>query len=769
MDVMFEKLRNARIEQINGAPALTVDGRPIPMMTYQWRLGCKIDEDPTHDSKWMVENMAKAGVELFFTGFTICNPDDFEKYFDIFMQEMKILTEINPDILVMPWITVKPYEEFAQKYPSDVIHFEDGSTERWNDARLTGLPRDESPRWSFASEAWKHEVGGTMREFIRRLISGPYVKNIVGYFFFIYDQEFSWFFEFDGRKHAIDFSPAMRQAFRNFLVEKYRGNVKLLRKAWKDDSVTFETAQIPDLSQRVSGDFGYFRDPSKKMQVLDYVACHNAVCAEKLMYIAKVCKEETGGKHVVGSFWGYLQNQDIQWGGQTEVKKVMDSPYVDFWAAPFTYENRNAGNFASVRMATRSLNKHGKMYFAEVDTFLSDSKKSVLVAHDYPDQSLEEDRAVLKRDFAYTFIEGCQGWWIDWCAGVSQYEENGLRPLMRKIHQISEDGFNYPRGPISDVACVIDQESLHIIACNSMNHDDKSTWTPGILLMRHNLQQFRIHELPRIGTPVDFYETADVLDYKNRKYRMYIFLNQYCIDKQERELIEKQLKRDGNVLVWMYGSGLIMDDSKEVLSLNNATELTGFEFGCDMREARCVMSALKTALLPDVEEGEKLGDFHRKLVSRRRENNETVADGRIFVDDVAEYHDPNMVNPLIYIEDNDAIPLAVFDDNGKVGMAIKKFDDWTSVYIGAPCIQANVLRSLAKLAGAHLYVDREEIVFANESYIGIHTAEDGPLTIKLKNPSTVTEVFEDRIIGTDICEFVEDVPKHSTLLYRVTE
>ena len=57
-----ENLRIARIEKINGAPALTVDGRPIPMMAYQWRLGMTIDDDPTHDSRWMVENMVKAGV-----------------------------------------------------------------------------------------------------------------------------------------------------------------------------------------------------------------------------------------------------------------------------------------------------------------------------------------------------------------------------------------------------------------------------------------------------------------------------------------------------------------------------------------------------------------------------------------------------------------------------------------------------------------------------------------------------------------------------------
>lgn len=767
MSSRFDKLRTAKIEQIGGAPALTVDGRVIPMMSYQWRLGTKIDSNPEHNSKWMVENMAKAGVELFFTEFNINDPERFDEYYQVFMTEMEIVLNARPDALVMPWIIIKPYAAFYEKYPDEVIHFEDGTTRHWNSARITRLPGDDYPRWSFASKAWETEVEDMLRKFIRRLLEGPYVKNIIGYFFFIFDQEFSWFFEFDSTKHAIDFSPAMQTAFKEFLAEKYNGDVNLLRKAWKDDTVTFETAFVPSISQRTEGDMGYFRDPSKKGQVMDYVECHNAVCAEKLLNIGKICKEETGGKHVVGSFWGYLQNQDIQMGGQTEIKKVFKSPYIDFWSAPFTYENRTAGNFGALRMANTTLNKHGKLYFVEVDTFLNDTPKNVLVGHDYPNQSVEDDRSVLMRDFVFPFLEGCQGWWVDWCAGASQYQEEGLRPLMRKIRSISEDGFNYPRGSVSDVACVIDQESLHIPACNSMNHDDLKTWSNSILLMINSLQMSRIHELPRLGTPVDFYETDDVLDENNRKYKIYIFLNQYSVTEKERELIEKNLKKDGNVLVWMYGSGLVSPDGEDTLSINNASKLTGIKLGCEMREARCAMKALKSEFLPDVKEGEKLGDIQRKIVSRRRDNQETSDDGAIYVGERPEYHEPHLVNPLIYIDDPEAIPLAVFEDNGKTGMAIKKFDNWTSVYIGAPCIQANVLRDLAKLAGAHIYVDKEEIVFANESYIGIHTAQDGPVKIKLRAPADVTEVFEDRVVAENVTEFTENIPKHATRLYKV--
>ena len=97
--VNTDNLRVSRIEQINGSPALTVDGRPVPMMSYQWGLGNKIDNDPAHDTKWMLENVAKTGAELYFNWFWIDDPERFDEHYDKFLEQMKLLTDILPDSL----------------------------------------------------------------------------------------------------------------------------------------------------------------------------------------------------------------------------------------------------------------------------------------------------------------------------------------------------------------------------------------------------------------------------------------------------------------------------------------------------------------------------------------------------------------------------------------------------------------------------------------------------------------------------------------------
>lgn len=127
---------------------------------------------------------------------------------------------------------------------------------------------------------------------------------------------------------------------------------------------------------------------------------------------------------------------------------------------------------------------------------------------------------------------------------------------------------------------------------------------------------------------------------------------------------------------------------------------------------------------------------------------------------------PNRVSPVLYVEDLEAIPLATYLENGKVGFAMKEFADWTSVYIGSPGVQAYVLREIAQKAGAHLYVEGEDIiVYANESFLGIHTATDGDHTIRLKGAETVWEAFDNRAVGEGITEYTEYIPKETTRLY----
>ncbi len=759
-----ERVKLAKVENIGGVPSLTVDGKPIGAMTFQWALGDQSAEQ--------LKSLGKAGIELYFLRISISDPEKLDEFKQSLHEHVRVLKENVPNAKAIIWLTVMPYDGFQDKFPDDVVVFNDGKTGGWLSHDFMRLPNNDTPRFSHASEAWKHEVAGMFREVVREVNNTDLADTIIGYFLFSLCYEWSWFWDYDVDNRCQEYSKAMEYAFRNYLIEKYHGSLKALRAAWKDPNVTFGTAQLPSFEQKRTPTYGRFWDPDKSAQLIDYAEIHAETVTEKLEYFSKILKEESGFKAVVGSFWGYLMNQDHLWGGQARFKRMMDCPYLDFWSAPYTYENKTNGDFASMRYLIKSLQKHNKLYFAEADTFIHDSAEGSHKHHGCPMSTYYESGELLKRDYVYPLCEGTQAWWIDWSSGASQYDERQYLPLMRRMQEISRDAFKMPRGGVSDIAGIVDQESLitYVPKVNAKNpanvvitdiahtpEEAERKFPAGLTF--NAIDRFRVHELPRIGAPVDFYETDDVLDGQGRKHKMYIFMNNYVVDTEERERIEKYLKRDGNVLVFMYGAGLLQPNAEVTAGAENVTELTGIHMKVEMIEQRARMKTVSgaSAILPGLKDGEEIGDFERMVDCGFdfKANSE-----------VPFKPAPNRIDPVIYADDRDAKTLAEYVEGGKPAFVMKEFDNWTSIYVGSPAVQAYVLRAIAKKAGAHLYVDDEDIiVYANESFVGLHTATAGKRTIRLPEKANVCEAFDKREIGRNIDNFVEQIPAGTTRLY----
>jgi hypothetical protein len=761
---MIYKTKQAKVEMLNGIPTLTVDSRPIGPMSFQWGL--------SEQSESQLKALGQAGVRLYFLRIALSNPDKLDGFMDSLRDHVYLLRKCVPDALAIIWFVFQPYEEFGEKYPDEVIVFNDGCKGGWTNPDFMHVKDSEVPRFSFASEIWKSEICGMLRTIVRQVNESDLAETIIGYFFFSLCYEWSWFWDYDSTTRCMDYSPAMCAAFRNFLIDKYAGNVAALRMAWNDDTVTFNTIKVPGFDRRQHTDCGVFWDPAKSAQIIDYAQCHAQVVTDKLAAFSRVCKEESAGRAVVGSFWGYLQNQNFLWGGQARFKELMDWPYLDFWAAPYTYENKAPGDFASMRYMVKSLQQHGKLYFAEADTFIWDTDKNSLLHHGFPETTFEQSRELLKRDYVYPLCEGTQAWWIDWSSGPSQYSEDCFLPLMKRMQQISEAACSMPMGGVSDIAAIVDQESLVMCTDKKMVSNLANKEATDVVytidqvvrrfpshLMYNAIDRFRVHELPRIGTPVDFYETDDVLDDGFRKHKMFIFLNNYAADNRERLRILERLKKDGNVLVFMYASGFINPNSTCTIGPDNVSELTSIRMGLEMIDQRAYMRLTEHAPeeLPGLVAGKCIGDFERTITA----GFDFASNSRVPFPPA-----PNRIDPVLYVQDPEAVPLGEYIEGGKIGFALKKFTDWTSVYIGSPSVQAYVLRAIAKLAGAHLFVDNGDvIVYANESFVALHTERDDYYEIRLKQSADVCEAFDKQGVAKQTLCFTEHIPAETTRLY----
>ena len=102
------------------------------------------------------------------------------------------------------------------------------------------------------------------------------------------------------------------------------------------------------------------------------------------------------------------------------------------------------------------------------------------------------------------------------------------------------------------------------------------------------------------------------------------------------------------------------------------------------------------------------------------------------------------------------------------GINVVKRNGFTSVYCATgPDLTTDSLREIAaQHAGVHIFTDKTTPVYANSRFLAVHTAQGGPIHIKLPRQSeTVREVFSDRLIATNCQQFTYHFQTPDTALF----
>lgn len=104
----------------------------------------------------------------------------------------------------------------------------------------------------------------------------------------------------------------------------------------------------------------------------------------------------------------------------------------------------------------------------------------------------------------------------------------------------------------------------------------------------------------------------------------------------------------------------------------------------------------------------------------------------------------------------------------KLGMQCLQMGEWTSIYTPKNPT-ADELRRIAKAAGVHIYLDTGDVVYANRSYLCIHTNEGGTKHIRLPHKTPVRDLINNKEISPYTDEFSIEIPAKSTALYLLGE
>lgn len=557
-----------------------------------------------------------------------------------------------------------PHQPWLAEHPDDAIQRADGTA--------VGMA---SP----ASTAWRKATGHVLAERLREIARGPHGARFIGVCL-AYLNTGEWFYP--NTDDFMDYSPVNRDRFRAWLREQYRSTGRL-RKAWGDDTVALDTAGIPAPELRQAAGWGSFRDPIRHRAAMDYELYQSDLMVETMAYFAKVAKQATGGRSLVGVFYGYTMELNhngpraLTHSGHLALSKLLREGDIDLIHAPYSYYERKLGEPGHLHFPVDSLDLHGKLAILEEDTFTHESVRpgEELIAPGWHNRTatLAETIAINQRNWANFFMHRAGFWYFDLLSD-GRWSDPGFWPpvlLTRRAAAELRDA-----GPFApEIAVLMSERAPTTLQA------DTHPW------LLESLARAR-SEWGRIGAPVGYYLQSD-LPRLPGTVKLTILANPYVVTPEERSAIERILARGGTV-VWTYAPDIFGPDGADLVRVQAATGMAV--------EARAA----------DV-----------PMTFRSEKTDETIdvpgADWRV----------------RFVIPDGDVDVLAVYAESGEAAVAAKPGSNGgVVVYSAAPRLPVGLWRWMAAQSGVHLYRDSGGMVAVFGSYLAVHAGHTGPETLR---------------------------------------
>ena len=129
---------------------------------------------------------------------------------------------------------------------------------------------------------------------------------------------------------------------------------------------------------------------------------------------------------------------------------------------------------------------------------------------------------------------------------------------------------------------------------------------------------------------------------------------------------------------------------------------------------------------------------------------------------------PSLSAPLFYPNDPEATTLGRFVTNDQPAYAVRNFNDWRSVYYGPKALNPAVMRAIARAAGVHIYLDTDDIVYANSRFLAVHATTEDTKCVSLSGKTAkVTDAYTNQTVASDTSEFKIKMRNGETRMFRL--
>ena len=283
-----ERKPSCRIVYERGKPMFDIGGRLYETMYYNTSENWN---DHNFKLKEQVGYFRDAGIHVYGIGYKtadIWKPDgsiDFQKVYDRLLDALMD----DPDAYFMYCIaTDNPPKWWCKAHPEEITGYANGTPDFECNVEIKNIAAP-----SMASKLWMKDVADFQRRMVEWLEASPFASRIFAYRT-DYGVHHEWHY-YGMTEYMPDNSLPMTIAFRNWLRENYKDDVSALRRAWHDETVAFETANVPPPADRNRTSAGILRDPAKDRPSVDYQRCHAQVVRICLLNSNRTIKEACGG------------------------------------------------------------------------------------------------------------------------------------------------------------------------------------------------------------------------------------------------------------------------------------------------------------------------------------------------------------------------------------------------------------------------------------------------------------------------------------------
>lgn len=603
---------------------------------------------------------------------------------------------------------------------------------------------------SYSSKQWRIDGAESIRHFIRDMKEHGYWKLVAGVNMMGgHDGQF-WTKAIG--EYAVDYAPGNKKAWHEWLKEQY-SDIKLLNSIWKTNYTDFNQIPIPDSSPEQES----YPAIMPKGPVPDYRQFCESASFDLRECFAKAVREESGKEIFVSAYGVPMENQHgrfLQMAGKTgKANNVI--------AAMSFYSYRQPG-FASGFHPEQSFGFHNTQFMQELDLryFTSDMGWfNELILMWVGSQPNITDWRNMHRKLVGISLAQNQGYW--YYDMEKQYINDDELKEIGAVKKIADNLVTRKGVPFKPDVCLIRFGAESRYYGTSVDNSVGAT------------DQWQYMLLETSGVPYDIHYLSDVMAEPTlQKYKIYIFHNNTILTAKEREWINSNLKNNKRTIIWLYDSGY---GNEEGLSTNAISEVTGMKINTSGGYTRSIASINGVDKLAGGMVGYlKVPEFQGMTEalcsifttsgpawlikpSFSKSFGYTVAPG------VSRYQ-------KFWIDSGYDNVLGKYIDDGKAAMAVKRFPDWTSIYIGAPnALAGEMMNNIAKETGAY----RSGTAAMGElrmsgRFVSYHALRSGKYDFQLpKGASKVIDAETGKVLAEKASSFTIDGKAQTTYWYFI--